>query len=218
MHKYRLVFEKKGRAIYISHLDLMRTFQRAFQRAEVKVRHTEGFNPRPRMSIALPLSLGMEGRCEILDFEAAEPLDGSLVQKLNAVMPEGIVVRELRENTRDVSEIAWIRYNLRLVYDSGVPQGSAEAIGRLLKSDGVVIRKKTKRGEADFSISPCINSLNMVQDGSNELLLDVVVSAQNPSLNPMLIIEAIGKYLPEMAPDFVRCARLEMLDKELLPF
>jgi len=218
MIKYRIVFEKKGRAIYISHLDLMRTFQRAFQRAGLNVRHTEGFNPRPRISIAVPLSLGMESRCEILDFEALEPLDESVVQKINAVMPEGIFVRELRKNTRKVSEITWIRYNLRLIYDRGAPEGTAEAIKNLLSSENVTVRKKTKRGEADFNIIPCINSAEVAQDGSEELLLEVVTSAQEPSLNPMLIIDAISQYLPEMAPDFTRCARIEMLDRELKPF
>ena len=43
----RLLFSKTGRAKYISHLDLMRTFQRAFSRAGIQIKHTEGFNPHP---------------------------------------------------------------------------------------------------------------------------------------------------------------------------
>ena len=54
----RLLFSKTGRAKYISHLDLMRTFQRAFFRSGIQIRHTEGFNPHPFVSIALPLSVG----------------------------------------------------------------------------------------------------------------------------------------------------------------
>ena len=50
----RLLFSKTGRAKYISHLDLMRTFQRAFARAKIPIKHTEGFNPHPFVSIALP--------------------------------------------------------------------------------------------------------------------------------------------------------------------
>ena len=65
----RLLFEKKGNAIWISHLDLMRAFQRAFKRADLPLTHTTGFNPRPSVSIALPLSLGIESRCELLDFD-----------------------------------------------------------------------------------------------------------------------------------------------------
>ena len=53
----RLLFEKKGNAIWISHLDLMRVFQRSFKRAGLPLTHTQGFNPRPSVSIALPLSV-----------------------------------------------------------------------------------------------------------------------------------------------------------------
>jgi len=218
MNKYRLVFEKKGRAKYISHLDLMRTFQRAFKRAGVGIKHTEGFNPHAHISIAIPLSVGMESVCEILDFEAIEPLGKSAVTEINAVMPEGIIVLELKENNRKVSEIAWIRCEIRLIYDSGVPAGAAEAITSLLASDSVVIRKKTKRGETEFNIVPCINAVSLVQTGNNELEMDVIVSAQNPSLNPMLIINAVAKYLPEMSPDFAVCKRLELYDAELKLF
>ena len=65
----RLLFEKTGRAVWISHLDLMRLFQRAFKRSELPLTHTQGFNPRPSVSIALPLSVGVESYCELLVFD-----------------------------------------------------------------------------------------------------------------------------------------------------
>ena len=65
----RLLFEKTGNAVWMSHLDLMRVFQRAFKRAGLSLTHTQGFNPRPSVSIALPLSVGVESVCELLDFE-----------------------------------------------------------------------------------------------------------------------------------------------------
>ena len=48
----RLLFEKTGESIYISHLDLMRVFQRAFRRAGLLLRHSQGFTPRAIVSIA----------------------------------------------------------------------------------------------------------------------------------------------------------------------
>ena len=66
----RALFVKTGQAIWISHLDLMRLFQRAFKRAGLSLTHTQGFNPRPSVSIALPLSVGVESSCELLDFIA----------------------------------------------------------------------------------------------------------------------------------------------------
>ena len=90
----RALFEKTGNAIYISHLDLMRVFQRAFKRAGLLLTHTQGFSPRPSVSIALPMSVGVESRCELLDFD----LDGEMISneeimaRLNNVLIEGVRV------------------------------------------------------------------------------------------------------------------------------
>ena len=90
----RLLFEKKGSAVWISHLDLMRLFQRAFKRADLPLKHTQGFNPRPSVSIALPLSVGVDSCCELLDFD----LDGETVpcneirERLNKTLVSGVRV------------------------------------------------------------------------------------------------------------------------------
>ena len=55
MAEHRLLFSKTGRARYISHLDLMRTFQRVFPRTELAIKHTQGYHPHPILSIVLPL-------------------------------------------------------------------------------------------------------------------------------------------------------------------
>ena len=68
----RLLFEKTGNAVWISHLDLMRVFQRAFRRGGILIRHSQGFTPRAHVSIALPLPVGVESVCELLDFDLAE--------------------------------------------------------------------------------------------------------------------------------------------------
>ena len=99
----RLLFEKTGDAVYLSHLDLMRIFQRAFRRADILIWHSQGFSPRAYVSIALPLSVGVESRCEILDFEIE---DGSadlakLPELLNRTMPAGIrVLRAYERRSR----------------------------------------------------------------------------------------------------------------------
>ena len=72
MEDLRLRFTKTGRAVYISHLDLMRTVQRSFVRAGLRLKHSEGFNPHPQLVFALPLSVGMASECELLDFKLDE--------------------------------------------------------------------------------------------------------------------------------------------------
>ena len=90
----RLLFEKTGDAVYLSHLDLMRIFQRAFRRADILIWHSQGYSPRAYVSIALPLSVGTESGCEILDFSVE---DGAadlarLPELLNRTMPKGVRV------------------------------------------------------------------------------------------------------------------------------
>ncbi len=95
--RIRLRFEKRGALKFISHHDLMRTFELALRRADLNVAHTQGFNPRPKLSFAIALPLGVESLDEILDIDI-EPvprlIPEQLVEKLRPQMPAGIVLRE----------------------------------------------------------------------------------------------------------------------------
>ena len=106
MDKYRLLFSKTGRAVYISHLDLMRTLTRAFLRAECRLKYSEGFNPHPQISIALPLSVGAESICEIMGFKLLEdrqPQD--ILDALSKQLPEGIEAIKVYSSERKVKEL-----------------------------------------------------------------------------------------------------------------
>ncbi len=213
MAKLRLVFTKEGRAVYISHLDLLRTFQRVFIREGLVLRHSQGFHPHPILSFALPLSVGQSSDCEILDFEVTAELDGSqLPEKLNAYMPEGIRATDCYVPTRPVRDLAAIRCRVEFVYDNGVPENAAGEIAALFRREEVVIQKRTKRKQmADVDIRPMVLSL-AVNPGGEGLILDAVVAAQNPGLNPALLASAVERYLPALKPDFVRVRRLALLD------
>jgi hypothetical protein len=86
-------FTKAGRAAWISHLDLMVVFERAFARAGLAVRFTEGFNPKPRLEFASPLGVGLESEEEIaaIDLQACPGL-AEFRDRLNSALPEGISV------------------------------------------------------------------------------------------------------------------------------
>lgn len=200
--------------MYISHLDLLRTFQRAFLRQGLVLRHSQGFHPHPILSFALPLSVGQASDCEILDFEVNEDMDGGgLPETLNAFMPEGIRAVECYIPTRPVRELAKLRCRVELVYDGGVPAGAAEKIRTLLLGESVVIQKRTKRkAMADIDIRPMLHSLDLAE-AAGLLTLEAVVSAQNPGMNPALLASAVEVHRPELAADFVRVRRLEMLDE-----
>lgn len=215
MGKLRLIFTKEGRAVYISHLDLLRTFQRVFLRQGLVLRHSQGFHPHPIISFALPLPVGQSSGCEILDFEVNEAMDGTgLPEALNRFMPEGVRATDCYVPARPVRDLAALRCRVELVYDNGVPAEAAEKIRGLLLGGSVVIQKRTKRKTiADVDIRPMLHRLEITET-PGLLTLDAVVAAQNPGLNPALLAAAVEAHLPELAPDFVKARRLEALDGE----
>ena len=111
MSDQRRLFSKSGRACYISHLDLMRTFQRAFLRAEIPIKNTEGFNPHAFVSIALPLSVGYSSDCELLDFVLLPGVEKEDVPaRLNAVLPEGITIQQCYDGEQAVKKLTWLHW------------------------------------------------------------------------------------------------------------
>lgn len=212
----RALFEKTGNAVYISHLDLMRLFQRAFKRAGLPLTHTQGFNPRPSVSIALPLSLGMESGCELLDFALdADAVSGEeITERLNRVLTEGVRVRKVYDDGRKIKNLAYLDCVVTLEYDAGVPEGAVEQMEALFRRETVTVEKKGKNGTVEQNIIPMIRSLTPERIGNQEIAIRARVCCQNPSLNPMLLSSAIVKYLPELTPDFVRCRRVEIYDQE----
>lgn len=213
MSKLRLLFIKEAQAAYISHLDLMRTFQRCFPRTELEIKHTQGYHPHPIISIVLPLPVGQSSECELLDFEVTQQSDGSgIAEKLNTGMPAGIRVLECYEVTRPVRELHALQADVTLEYDNGVPANAAAAINELLHRESLIIEKRTKRKElAEVDIAPMILDA-AVTEGENALFIDLKVQAQNPGLNPQLIEKAIARELPELMPDFIRVRRKRILD------
>lgn len=210
----RLLFEKKGNAIWISHLDLMRLFQRAFNRAGLHLTHTQGFNPRPSVSIALPLSVGIESSCELLDFQLdGEPVPNEeILTRLNDSLVEGVRVLAVYDDGQKIKNIAYLDCVLSLEYDRGVPPDAMGAIQALFAQDAVVVAKKSKNGITEQNIIPMIRSVQAQQTDACTLMLRARVCCQNPSLNPTQLCAAIDHYLPGVAPDFVRCTREEVLD------
>lgn len=218
MDKYRMRFSKTGRAVYISHLDLMRTITRAFLRAECRLKYSEGFNPHPNISIALPLSVGCESVCEIMDFKMLEdmPCD-EIKSRLSTQMPEGIKVLEVYEAERKVKEIKWLRVSGVFEYDERDAAAMAEKLNEFYSADSVVITKKTKRGVGESDIRPAIKEINFEQFGA-DVWMRTVISAQEPTLNPELIADALRQLAPDIAPDFAKFKRLEIFDENMEPF
>lgn len=157
----RAKFEKSGRAVYISHLDLMRTMQRAFKRSKIPVWYTEGFNPHIYLNFPLALSLGVTGRSEFMDFAVTEPTDfGALRDSLNGEMPEGLRILEISEPLYENKDVGFAEYriDLRSGADS---RETLSMLEKMMSEDKIEVDKRSKsKGTVRTDIKPHINILS----------------------------------------------------------
>ncbi|MBE6036505.1 MAG: DUF2344 domain-containing protein [Clostridiales bacterium] len=221
MSRYCLIFSKEGNLRFISHLDLMRLFQRAFKRARYNIKYSSGFNPHPKMCFAQPLSLGYAGLREYLDFEVdpAHPLDPAAVPaELNALLPPGVAVSECRPlpmredgiNYRTLAALAERgAYDLYLEKPEGWT-GDVKALAEaFLAQESILavkrIKKTKKPGEVE--IRNMIHSLEYVGEVAEDCEISgisvkagelqfkaVVASGSGANLNPEHLLQAFCSF------------------------
>jgi len=218
MDNLRLKFSKTGRAVYISHLDLMRTMQRAFLRSGLQLKYSEGFNPHAQISFALPLSVGASSYCELMDFKLNDFMSFSEIPfRLNKALPEGITVIDVYEGENKFKNIKWLDIDGVFEYDSRDVTEILPELMSFYSQDSIVIKKKTKSGIGDSDIAPAIRSITFDSSG-NYIKLKAIVSAQEPTLNPELLTSALEQLAPQLAPDFSAYTRTQIYDSEMNVF
>ncbi len=210
----RAVFEKKGNAIWISHLDLMRLFQRAFKRAGLHLKHTQGYNPRPSVSIALPMAVGVASGCELLDFEIED--EGvsceQIVSLLNDALVSGVKVLEVYEGGRKQRDIALLQCAIDLHYKNKIPARAQASIEKLFAQESLIVTKNGKNGPVEQDIIPMIKSIALEPIDEKTLRIHATVCCQNPALNPAQIVAAIASNKKSYMPEFVEYYREEIYD------
>jgi radical SAM-linked protein len=191
----RARFEKTGRAVYISHLDLMRTMARAFRRSDIPFWYTEGFTPRVHLDFLLPLPLGVIGTGEFFDFavlreanEAAAEAD-SYTAALNAVLPEGIGVSQIAPPVNDRGDIAAAAYEVTIESAEGVNKA---ALTEFFSREIINAKKFSKKsGERIIDIKPYLKNLEIVQNDS-EIIIKVTLPAGNKlNINTSVLVGAM---------------------------
>ena len=219
----RFRFYKRGSLQYISHLDLVRTMNKIVVRAGLPLWYTEGFNPKPKMIFAAPLSIGTESDCELLDVRLSEPIDPSeAMERMNRNMTDEMQVTEAYYPEKPFTDLAWIAYAITLRTRFSCPE-LAEAITEFLNGESITVLKKTKSGERDVDIRPGIRLCNAVYLGDEIKLAAVLSGNQSSFLNPELLIRAIRERFAIILGDDplnerYSIERLETYSEDLFPF
>ena len=189
----RLKFKKVGSLQYISHLDLVRTMSKIITRAKLPLWYTEGFNPKPKMIFAAPLSIGTESVCEFMDLRLVDDISPEEAKaRLNANMTDEMQVIDAYYTEDKLTELKWLSYSIDITTDNASVE-LAESCERALLADEVLVKKKAKPWEE----APTVNIRPLIKEISAELRgdvihIDAVLSADASAfLNPEYVVKAL---------------------------
>lgn len=211
----RVFFSKSGRAIYISHLDLMRAMTRAFSRSGLPVWYTQGFHPHLYLTFALPLSLGTTGLCESMDVRLLEEVaNDEIVARLNAALPEGLHAVSAGDPVMEPKEIMWADYRVHL---RCVPDEGAQAMARFAALEEIPIQKRGKKGVKTVDIKPMLLVLSVKQQPDGLLLTLRCRAGVETNLNPTLALDALTEQTGFRA-DWATIERFALLTEALENF
>lgn len=185
--------------------------QRTFKRAGISVWYTEGFNPRVYIMFPLPLSLGYESGCEIMDFNITDDnlSNEEIMSKMNAVLPEGIQITEVYEPVMKHTAIEFSEYEIYLISEQHLY--TAEKFRDFMSGEQIIIKKKTKQKTMkDVDIKPFSDILE-INDTEKGLFIKLrMPSGSNASYNPSLLLSAFYEIIGE-EPDFAEINRTRIL-------
>ena len=201
MRDVRVFFKKTGRMKFISHLDLQRFMIRMIRRSGIPVWYSEGFNPHPYITFALPLSLGFESTYDVMDMRLDDdnfPLNETL-RMLKTVMPEEIELIGIGEPWMKAGEIAFAKYEIS--FDS-LDEDIKTKLNSFLALPEILTEKKNKKGKWNtIDLAPSIKSFEIM----DKSIILVLASGSANNLNPKLLLEAFEKQcevnLPFMSVD-----------------
>jgi radical SAM-linked protein len=174
----------------------MRTLHRAFRRADILLAFSQGFNPHPSISVASPLSLGIESIAEYADVEIDALIsDIEIKDKLNNALPEGIrildviFIKEKMPTSMSAVEAAAYEVSLSHRFDE---KGIQMAVRHILDSSEIEVMKKTKSGEKLTDIRPLIKDIKIVECNNDTVKFQcLLLSGSRGNLNPEMVSDLL---------------------------
>ncbi|GLI19684.1 TIGR03936 family radical SAM-associated protein [Tepidanaerobacter syntrophicus] len=195
--KIRLKFEKGRSVMFISHLDVIRVFERAFRRANLPISYTKGFNPRPKMTFTPALPVGTTSCSEYMDCEFDEEiLPRDVMIRLNNVLPIGIKIleAEVADNKLPLSSLNAASYVVSIEDGSNNEAKLRNAIKEVENSKEIFIEKQSKSGAKQVNIIPLIYSIEVLESNSEGIKILMKLSiGQEGSISPSVIISVLER-------------------------
>lgn len=186
----RLKYRKIGYMKFLSHLDMVRLMERSFRRAKLPLEFSKGFNPRPKINFAAPLSVGVTSDSEVLEVELTDKMDleGFLANQ-RKIFPEGIEIVDGRfiEKESKVKLMGSVSSCQYLISVLSTSETTIEAVkkwvGEFTAQEEIIIEKTNKKKKVvQKNIKPAIRSISVLSvDPQGHLVLSAHLDAGSES-------------------------------------
>lgn len=215
MADYIITFSKQGILRYTSHLDMVRFFKRLFNRANIKLEYSRGFNPHPKMTFAQPLSLGYTSKGEVLEIETKEDIAPTeIMERMNNTLPEGLKILSCEyASGKKMSFAKNISYAHYLVNIENIINISNENVEEFLQQESIIVQKKKKKSSEmkDVDIKPLIRKIETTVVDNNMFLSLILDAGSTSNLSPDLFLTAFFTYFNiEKSEQSFKIERLEI--------
>ena len=163
MNRLRIRFGRGREVKFISHLDIIRLWHRAFRRAGIELAYSEGFNPHPRISLAAPLALGVTSEAELMDiFTTRFVTPQSFITCVGQQLPPGVDLIQVFRIAPTLpslqAQIRYAEYNVEVEAEGGAGVITA-AIDALLEKESLPWQHQRDTGPRNYDLRPLIDDL-----------------------------------------------------------
>ncbi|MBN2012717.1 TIGR03960 family B12-binding radical SAM protein [candidate division KSB1 bacterium] len=185
----RLQFKKYGEMRFTSHLDMTRLFERALNRAGIKIAYSQGFNPHPKMAFGPPLPIGYTSNAEYLDVQLYRERVFGLQILINNQLPKGIEVTDAKilfgKPDSLVSSIKRADYQISLTnsFDQSYLQNK---ITELRSCETICVKRERKNDTIELDIKPFLIDLKLGNSPNELLIATVMENGRSLRINEIL--------------------------------
>lgn len=217
MYRIRLKFAKSGDIRFLSHLEVMRTFERALRRAALPYAVTQGYSPKPKISWGLPLMVGAESNSEYVDLFLKDKVSGEkIIERLNLKLPKGLKVLEAKSIEAKAPSLmslaAFALYDIVVELEKEVEKEAIKhGLSSFFEKECIKILKKGR--ERIVNLREAVLDFSLIKVNKERVFFRAKISLSNETISPFYLVELVLSAM-NVTPLKTNVCRIELYGKK----
>lgn len=228
MLKVIVKYRKTGFMKYLGHLEMISQIERILRRLDLPLEFSKGYNPKPQISFAAPLAVGVSSEAEYFEVKVTEKFDLGILKNIDSsYLPEGLYFEDAIFSEEKKSIMAVVKSAMYIIKAKTASQHNEDDIREKLRAflnqDQVLWLKRRKRKKPiEKDILPLINNVLVLNTSENEIVFRVQVKTGSAgNLKPEIVLEKFCAYAEiDIINDYIDIERREIYkshNNELVP-